>query len=51
MAIKKLKHRGRFIVLEGVDGAGTTSQARSVVEWLPRGRRERVTVRTGVSGP
>ncbi len=30
------KRRGRFIVLEGIDGAGTTSQLRHVVEWLER---------------
>lgn len=28
--------RGRFIVLEGIDGAGTTSQLRHVVEWLEK---------------
>lgn len=26
--------RGLFIVLEGIDGAGTTSQAQNLVEWL-----------------
>ena len=28
--------RGRFIVLEGIDGAGTTSQMRHVIEWLEK---------------
>lgn len=27
---------GRFIVLEGIDGAGTTSQMRHVIEWLEK---------------
>lgn len=36
MTNKKAKHRGRFIVLEGIDGAGTTTQLRQVVEWLER---------------
>lgn len=36
MTSKRAKHRGRFIVLEGIDGAGTTSQLRHVVEWLER---------------
>lgn len=36
MSGKKLRSRGRFIVLEGIDGAGTTSQLRHVVEWLER---------------
>ena len=32
--------RGRFIVLEGIDGAGTTTQARRLCRWLEeRGRR------------
>lgn len=35
--------RGRFIVLEGVDGAGTTTQARRLEAWL-RGRGEVVHV-------
>ncbi len=36
MAQKKVKRRGRFIVFEGIDGAGTTTQSRSVVDWLTR---------------
>ncbi|MFT7582038.1 MAG: dTMP kinase [Myxococcota bacterium] len=31
---KGKKPRGRFIVLEGIDGAGTTTQSRQLVEWL-----------------
>ena len=33
--------RGLFIVLEGIDGAGTTTQARALVDWLA-GRGEQV---------
>ena len=33
---KKGRARGRFIVLEGIDGSGTTTQLRHVVEWLER---------------
>ncbi len=36
MTTRKAKHRGRFIVLEGIDGSGTTTQARALVEWLTR---------------
>lgn len=36
MSSKKNKQRGRFIVLEGIDGAGTTTQMRHVVEWLSK---------------
>lgn len=36
MTSKRSRSRGRFIVLEGIDGAGTTSQLRHVVEWLER---------------
>jgi dTMP kinase len=41
MSHKKLRTRGRFIVFEGIDGAGTTTQARVIADWL-RGRGERV---------
>ena len=27
--------RGRFIVLEGIDGCGKTTQLQHLVEWLP----------------
>jgi len=33
---RKSKRKGRFIVLEGIDGAGTTTQLRHVVEWLEK---------------
>jgi len=36
VSAKKSRSRGRFIVLEGIDGAGTTSQLRYVVEWLEK---------------
>lgn len=36
--------RGRFLVLEGLDGAGTTTQAERLAAWLrARGRRVHVT--------
>lgn len=28
--------KGRFIVIEGIDGAGTTTQARRLVDWLKK---------------
>ncbi|TNF33637.1 MAG: dTMP kinase [Deltaproteobacteria bacterium] len=31
---KGKKSRGRFIVLEGIDGAGTTTQQARIVDWL-----------------
>lgn len=40
---------GRFFVLEGLDGAGTTTQARLLASWL-RGRRRRVHVTAEPSG-
>jgi dTMP kinase len=38
------RRRGRFLVLEGLDGAGTTTQAARLCEWLAsRGRRPHLT--------
>jgi len=35
-----MSHRGLFVVLEGIDGAGTTTNAKMLVEWFTsRGRR------------
>lgn len=36
MTSKRSKRRGRFIVLEGIDGSGTTTQLKLVTEWLER---------------
>lgn len=36
MAAKKNRRRGRFIVFEGIDGSGTTTQATMTMEWLLR---------------
>lgn len=33
---RKGKRKGRFIVLEGIDGAGTTTQLKYVHEWLEK---------------
>lgn len=39
-----MRRRGRFLVLEGLDGAGTTTQASLLASWLgSRGRRVHVT--------
>ena len=39
-----MSERGRFIVVEGADGAGTTTQARALAAWLrARGARAHVT--------
>ena len=38
------RRRGRFLVLEGLDGAGTTTQASRLCEWLvSRGRKAHLT--------
>jgi dTMP kinase len=34
------RRRGRFLVLEGLDGAGTTTQAARLCEWLGSGGRK-----------
>ncbi len=36
MTSKRTKRRGRFIVLEGIDGSGTTTQLKNVTEWLEK---------------
>jgi dTMP kinase len=41
--------RGRFLVLEGLDGAGTTTQAQRLAVWM-RDRRRRVHVTAEPSG-
>ncbi len=44
MVSKRKQARGSFIVFEGIDGAGTTTQAKQVVDWLiGRGERVRAT--------
>ncbi|MCP4251254.1 MAG: dTMP kinase, partial [bacterium] len=37
--------RGRFIVLEGIDGSGKTEQSRRLASWLRRGGHEVVETR------
>jgi dTMP kinase len=39
--VKKTARRGRFYVLEGLDGAGTTTQSHRLTDWL-RGQGRRV---------
>ncbi len=43
--------RGRFIALDGIDGAGKSSQIAAVVEWLRAGGRHVVTCRDPGSTP
>ena len=43
--------RGVFIVLEGIDGSGTTTQARRLVEWLEAQGREAVFTAEPSDGP
>jgi len=42
--------RGRFIVLEGIDGSGKSEQARRLVEWLARERHSVVSTREPTDG-
>jgi len=42
---------GLFIVLEGIDGAGTTTQAQRLVEWLGAQGREAVVTAEPTGGP
>lgn len=43
--------RGRFWVLEGIDGSGKTEQARRLADWLRRAGRELVETREPTDGP
>jgi len=43
--------RGRFIVFEGIDGAGTTTQARLLSRWLGRHGRDVVATAEPSRGP
>lgn len=51
MAQKKGKTRGRFIVFEGIDGAGTTTQSRAVVDWLTRRGERALLTHEPTDGP
>ncbi|MCB9544878.1 MAG: dTMP kinase [Myxococcales bacterium] len=42
---------GRFIVLEGIDGAGTTTQARLLTRWLTRAGRRVLQTNQPSGGP
>jgi len=46
-----LTPRGRFIVFEGIDGAGTTTQARLLSRWLERRGRDVVATAEPSRGP
>lgn len=43
--------RGRFIVFEGLDGAGTTTQAKLLVRWLERSGRRALSTAQPSPGP
>lgn len=43
--------RGRFIVIEGIDGAGKTTQARALVSWLRAGGVPAIFTREPSDGP
>jgi dTMP kinase len=43
--------KGLFIVLEGIDGSGTTTQAARLVEWLQGQKRRAVSTCEPTSGP
>jgi dTMP kinase len=46
------KTRGRFVVVEGIDGAGTTTQVARLAEWLKKGQKRHVrTTREPSDGP
>lgn len=46
-----MSERGRFIVLEGLDGAGTTTQAARLTAWLRSQGREVVPTHEPTDGP
>lgn len=48
---KSSSPQGRFIVLEGIDGAGTTTQARLLTRWLQRQGRGVVQTNQPSGGP
>jgi dTMP kinase len=45
------RRRGRFIVLEGIDGAGTTTQSRMLADWLRLIGRKALLTREPSDGP
>jgi dTMP kinase len=45
-----VSRRGLLIAVEGIDGAGTTTQAQRLVEWLERGGRAALGTREPSSG-
>jgi dTMP kinase len=50
--IEKQSHQaGRFIVIEGIDGAGTTTQAKMLVDWLVSSGRGGVFTSEPSAGP
>ncbi len=46
-----MKQRGLFIVLEGIDGTGKSTQSKLLAEWLRTRGREVVTSREPTDGP
>ncbi|MEE2779185.1 MAG: dTMP kinase, partial [Myxococcota bacterium] len=43
--------RGLFVVLEGIDGAGTTTQAARAVQWLEAQGQEALSTAQPSTGP
>lgn len=46
-----MREKGRFIVLEGIDGSGTTTQLPRIVEHLNSSRRKAIGTREPSTGP
>jgi dTMP kinase len=46
-----MKGKGRFLVLEGIDGAGTTTQAANIQQWLEARGVQAVVTREPSEGP